>query len=69
VITERDRKHAELSASFFSQLAVALVAGAFLQIFLPELGSPSAVAAMLLTGFFLYGAAHIILDVAFRTPS
>jgi hypothetical protein len=67
VITERDRKHAELSAGFFSQLAVALVAGAFLQMLLPEFGSPAGVAAMLMTGLFVYGVAHVILDLAFRT--
>ncbi|HYD88258.1 MAG TPA: hypothetical protein VEA80_12330 [Vitreimonas sp.] len=68
MITEKDRRHAELSAGFFSQLAVALVAGAFLQMFLPELGSPAGVAAMLMTGLFVYGVSHVIVDLAFRTP-
>ncbi|MGD9981347.1 MAG: hypothetical protein AB7H66_17095 [Hyphomonadaceae bacterium] len=68
MITERDRRHAELPAGFFSQIAVALIAGVFIQIFLPEFGSSSSVAVMLVTGIFFYGAAHVILDVVYRTP-
>lgn len=65
--SERDRKHAELAAGFLSQLAVAFVAGAFFQLFLPEWALPGRIAFMFLTGLFLYGVAHAILDLTFRT--
>jgi hypothetical protein len=68
MVTEKDKRHAELSAAFFGQLAVAFVAGAFFQVFLPEWASPGRIAFMLMTGLFLYGVSHIILELAYRTP-
>jgi len=49
-VSEKDKKHAELMAGFFSQLGVAFVAGAFLQIVFVSGGSPAAASTLFMAG-------------------
>jgi len=66
--TERDRKHAELLAGFLSNLAVASIAGAMLQIILFEAPRAAASMALLLIGVLVYGVAHVALHRAYEPP-
>lgn len=59
---DKDRRHAELMAGFFSQLGVAFVAGAFLQIFLVRDGSSAAASTLFMAGLALHGIAHILIE-------
>ena len=63
--TDAGRRHANLLANFFSQLAVAFVAGAFLQVLLPETLHSARTATLLMTGFALLGTSHIVIEGAF----
>ncbi len=62
MISEKDRKHAELMAAFFSQLGVAFVAGAFLQIILGSGDSGAAASTLFMVGLALHGIAHILIE-------
>ena len=65
---EKDRRHADLMAGFFSQLGVAFVAGGFLQIILiDDLGSASS-SVLFMVGLALHGIAHIS-NVATEWPN
>jgi hypothetical protein len=56
--TAKDRRHAELAASFLSNLGVAYVAGAALQMILPALAEPAATATL----FMVDGVGHIVVE-------
>ena len=60
--SEKDKRHADLLATFVSNLAVAFVAGAFLQALLPDLQEPARTAMLLVTGFALLGVSHIVIE-------
>jgi hypothetical protein len=65
VTSDKDRRHADLMAAFLSNLAVAYIAGAVLQIILPVLAEPSATATMFMVGLLLYGVSHIVVERAY----
>ncbi|MBL8548885.1 MAG: hypothetical protein JNJ73_02790 [Hyphomonadaceae bacterium] len=59
---DADRKHADLAAGFLSQLGVAFVAGAFLQLVLTDLDKPASAALLFMTGLLLHGVSHITIE-------
>ena len=61
--SEKNRRHADLMAAFFSQLGMAFVAGGFLQLALSVGDSRSAAAGLIfMIGFALHGVAHTIVE-------
>jgi hypothetical protein len=66
-VSDKDRRHADLMAGFCSNLGVAYIAGAALQLILPTTAEPGATASLLLTGLYFYGAAHIVIERAYRS--
>ena len=62
MITEKDRRHADLVAAFLSQLGMAFVAGGFLQLAFGE-GSHAAPAGIIfMIGFALHETSHIVVE-------
>ncbi len=59
---EKDRRHADLMAGFFSQLGVAFVAGSVLQLILIDEAPHAASSTLLMIGFALHGIAHILVE-------
>lgn len=62
MVSDKDRRHADLMAAFFSQLGVAFIAGGVLQLMLLVDRPPSATAMLFMIGLGLHGIAHILVE-------
>lgn len=60
--TEKDRRHADLMAQFFSQLGMAFVAGGFLQLAFGEHSQGAASGIIFMIGLALHGVAHVVIE-------
>jgi hypothetical protein len=62
MISDKDKRHADLMAGFCSNLGVAYVAGAALQLILPGPTEPAATGTLFMAGLLIYGAGHIVIE-------
>lgn len=62
MITEKDRRHADLMAGFFSQLGMAFVAGGFLQLAFGATSQAAAAGIIFMICLVLHGVAHVVVE-------